>query len=219
MKQAIFVTGTDTGVGKTIISALLCKALNAGYWKPVQSGVIEGTDRHTVADLTKLPPSHFYSESYSLREPLSPHAAAEIDGIEIDLHSIRLPSFNQDTLIVEGAGGVLVPLNRSYLMIDLMAQLKLPAIIVARSTLGTINHTLLTLQALRMRSVPVLGVILNGPTNPGNADAISRYGNTQILAQIELTDLNELINKNPLSHLAPIYSNENVRPAVAGAAC
>src|SRR4051812_39586514 len=131
MKQAIFVTGTDTGVGKTVVSALLCRALNAGYWKPVQSGTLEGTDRDTVARITKFPDTHFYRERYSLREPLSPHAAAEIDGVEIELSEIRLPSFTQGTLIVEGAGGVLVPLNRSSLMIDLMAQLKLPAIVVA----------------------------------------------------------------------------------------
>lgn len=218
MKQAIFVTGTDTGVGKTVISALLCKALNAGYWKPIQSGAVEGTDAEFVASLTKLPSTHFYRESYCLREPLSPHAAAELEGEHIDFANIRLPQFTQDTLVVEGAGGVFVPLNRESLIIDLIAHLRLPALVVARSTLGTINHTLLTLHALRSRRIPVMGVILNGPRNEQNADAIRQYGATDVLAQIELREnLNELLNSNPLSHLASVYANENCRPAAAGA--
>lgn len=217
MKQAIFVTGTDTGIGKTVVSGLLCKSWNAGYWKPVQSGTVEGTDAAFIQDLTRLPGSHFYDSTYLLREPLSPHAAAEIDGVQIDLQQFALPHCTQDTLVIEGAGGVLVPLNKSALMVDLIKQLNVPVIVVARSTLGTINHTLLTLQALRSRSISVIGVILNGPRNSGNAKAISEYGETRILAQIEHGDLNELFDKNPLSHLAPFHANENRRCATAGA--
>lgn len=218
MKRSIFVTGTDTGIGKTVVSALLCKAFNAGYWKPVQSGTEEGTDAAFIQTLTQLPDSHFYPSTYLLRQPLSPHAAAEIDGVEIEMHRFLLPEFRQNTLIIEGAGGVLVPLNKDALMIDLIQQLDVPVIVVARSTLGTINHTLLTLHALRSCSISILGVILNGPTNPGNAKAIAEYGGTNVLAQIEHGDLNELIDKNPLSHLASIHANENGRRATAGAA-
>jgi dethiobiotin synthase len=183
----------------------------------VQSGTDEGTDASFVQNLTGFDADHFYDSTYLLREPLSPHAAAKIDGVEIDMKRFALPSFTQNTLVIEGAGGVLVPLNQQSLIIDLIQQLDVPAIVVARSTLGTINHTLLTLQALRSRSIRVLGVILNGPKNPGNAQAIAEYGATEILAQIEHGDLNELINQNPLSHLASLHADENRRAAAAGA--
>lgn len=176
-----FITGTDTNVGKTIISAWLSYHLKASYWKPVQSGAIEGSDSITVSNLsdTKTLP-----EAYSLKAPLSPHLAAAMEGIEINLDKIVFPIIDSP-LIIEGAGGVLTPLNTQHTMLDLISYLKVPAIVVARSTLGTINHTCLTLDALRSYSIPVAGVIMNGPFNPGNKQAIEHFGKTKVLAEIE----------------------------------
>lgn len=181
---AFFVTGTDTGVGKTVVCAVLAKGLQACYWKPVQSGANEGTDTAWVQAVSELPPEHFLPESYVLQEPLSPHEAARIEGVSISLDNIRLPKTGNKPLVVEGAGGVLVPLNRDALMVDLISRLALPVVLVARSTLGTINHTLLSLQALRSHTITVLGVVMNGPLNAANRRAIEQYGDVQVIAEI-----------------------------------
>ena len=182
----LFVTGTDTNVGKTIISAWLCYNLKASYWKPIQSGIIEGFDSKTVSELSG---AKIFPETYSLKAPLSPHLAASLEGIQIDLKKMTLPSTNQ-SLIVEGAGGVMVPLNEEHTILDLIAHLKIPTLVVARSSLGTINHTCLTLEALRSRSLPVLGIVMNGPYNADNKQAIEHFGKTKVLAEIEpLTSL------------------------------
>lgn len=183
--NAFFVTGTDTGIGKTIVAAMLTKGLGATYWKPVQSGLREETDTEAVKRLTALPDHHFIKESYRLTEPLSPHASAAIDDVAIKMNRFELPEYETEHLIVEGAGGVLVPLNEEAMMIDLIAQLKLPTLIVARSELGTLNHTFLTLEALRMRDIPILGVIMNGLKNESNCRAIEYYGQTSVLAEVE----------------------------------
>ena len=177
----IFVTGTDTGVGKTLVSAVLMSGLGGTYWKPVQSG--EPGDTEWVREATGLPESHFARETYRFRRPLSPHAAAALEGVEIALGAFAVPA--SDRLIVEGAGGVLVPLNERHLMVDLMVQLALPVLLVARSGLGTINHTLLSLGALRRRQVQVAGVVLNGPRNPANEEAVARFGQVPVLAAVE----------------------------------
>lgn len=227
--RAVFITGTDTNVGKSVVCAVLCKALNAGYWKPVQSGTIEGTDKATVQSLTGFSGDYFYPETYSLKQPLSPHSAAALEQVHIDMRQITVPEFKQRHLVVEGAGGVLVPLNDRDLMVDLINQLQLPTIVVARSTLGTINHTLLTLQALRGAGVQVLGVILNGELNPRNADAIRSFGNTRILGQVEQISpltasgislasrklFNELNNELP--YLASVHTDENSGLTAPGA--
>jgi dethiobiotin synthetase len=184
LPDAFFVTGTDTNVGKTVVSAILTAGLRAHYWKPVQSGVIEGTDSNCVAGLTGLPASHFLPETYMLKEPLSPHEAARIDGVSISLTNFKLPERKLRPLVVEGAGGVMVPLNDQHLMLDLIKHLALPVVLVARSSLGTINHTLLSLHVLRARSIPVLGVVMNGDRNPANRRAIELYGQTRVLAEI-----------------------------------
>lgn len=178
--MAIFITGTDTNVGKTIIGAWLCLQMNASYWKPIQSGYIDGTD----SDFLHVCGIYVYPEIYKFQNPLSPHVAAAMENIIIDPKNIHLPHNNK--LIVEGAGGVLVPLTKNYLLIDLIESLNLPVIIVARSTLGTINHTCLTLEALRKRKIPVVGVIMNGPYNELNNNAVEEYGNTNILASFPL---------------------------------
>lgn len=188
--QAIFVTGTDTGIGKTVVSAILTKALNGTYWKPIQAGLEEETDTEFVRRTTELGDSHFIPEEYRLNTPMSPHAAAEIDGVEIRMEDFNLPDCSTDHLVVEGAGGLMVPMNDEDMIIDLISYLDLPAVVVARSTLGTLNHTFLSLEALRKRNIPVIGVVLNGPQHESNRWTIEEYGNVDILAEIE--DINPL---------------------------
>lgn len=185
---AYFVSGTDTGVGKTVISAALTLGLNAFYWKPVQSGTkeVDGVDCEMVARLTGLSSERIFQSSYSFREPASPHLAARLEGAQIELDHLSSPSVRP--LVIEGAGGLLVPLNDHHLMIDLIQKLGFPTILVARSTLGTINHTLLSLEALRSRSIPVAGVVLNGPLNPENRAAIEAHGKIPVLCEVPTLD-------------------------------
>jgi len=184
--RRFFVTGTDTDIGKTLVCAALMIGMKAVYWKPVQSGCVDGTDTEWIKNVTGFPNSRFVPETYRLNLPLSPHAAADHDGVAIDMSEFYLPDIPSDSsLIVEGAGGVMVPLNTEYLMRDLMKQLSLPVLVVARSTLGTINHTLLTLSALRAAGIQVIGVVLNGEKNPLNRAAIEHYGKVRVVAEIE----------------------------------
>lgn len=181
-----FVTGTDTDIGKTLVSAILAIGLDAGYFKPVQSGLETETDTEWVRRITGLPDRYFIPEIYRLTRPLSPHAAAEIDGIRIELSAFRLPApSDYPRLIVEGAGGIMVPLNEKELMLDLIKQLALPVLLVARSALGTINHTLLSLAQMERAGIDVLGVVLNGPKNESNRSAIEHYSNVRVIAEIE----------------------------------
>lgn len=195
-----FITGTDTDVGKTVAAAWMMLQLGASYWKPVQAGVEEETDEQVVRRLTGFSDSYFWPSTYSLREPLSPHEAARREGATIEMEHFELPK-TDDPLIVEGAGGVLVPLNDKALVIDLIAQLGLPVILVARSGLGTINHTLLSLEALRRRNLEVAGVVLNGERQTHNLEAIETYGDIPVLAEITpLSPLTKagLLGINPL---------------------
>ncbi len=182
----LFVTGTDTGVGKTVVSAMLKVGLDAHYWKPIQSGSDEGTDSDWIESVATNPldllQTKVVPEVYSLRAPLSPHAAARLEGIRIDLDPINLPRISP--LIVEGAGGVMVPINENKLMLDLIQKFSLPTVVVARSGLGTINHTLLTVEKLLSAGVDVFGVVMNGPRNRANKSAIEHYGNVRVIAEI-----------------------------------
>ena len=180
-----WVTGTDTDVGKTLVSAILTYMLRADYWKPVQCGIIEGTDLDFIRRLTGLEEKHFHSETHLFAAPLSPHLAAEMEGKRIELADFQIPVTNNKHLIIEGAGGLLVPLNEDALLIDLMDQTKLPVVIVARSGLGTINHTLLSIQALRTKGIEILGVILNGPKNQKNKEAIEHYGQVKVIFELD----------------------------------
>ena len=183
--KRLLVTGTDTGVGKTVVSALLCAALDGIYWKPVQTGSREGTDRETVRRLAALDAGDEIPEAYCFPEPVSPHLAAEWNGVRIRLDAIRRPLLPETKwLIVEGAGGVLVPLNDSEFIVDLIKHLGFPVVLVARTALGTINHTLLSLEALRQRGIPVSGIVLNGEENPDNRKALERYGRVPILGWV-----------------------------------
>lgn len=189
----LFVTGTDTDVGKTVVSALLLAGRGGYYWKPVQSGADQGTDTQAVRAMSGLPSHRFLAEACTLRAPLSPHEAAAREGARIDLADIRMPDFPEgEPLVVEGAGGVMVPLGDGLFMLDLMRALALPVLVVARSGLGTINHTLLTVAALRRSGLEVAGVVLNGPRNPANRAAIEEYGSVRVAAEVA-----------PLPDLAP----------------
>ncbi len=181
--DTFFVTGTDTNVGKTVVSAMLTVGLGAAYWKPVQSGLPADTDY--LRQVTQLDDSHFSPERFRLSQPLSPHSAAAIDAVQIALTDFQLPATDKPHLIVEGAGGLMVPLNEQDLMIDLIQHLQLPVCLVARSTLGTINHTLLSIAQLRRANLPILGVILNGERNQSNREAIQHYGQVPILGELE----------------------------------
>ncbi|GBQ51955.1 dethiobiotin synthase [Komagataeibacter sucrofermentans] len=182
----VFVTGTDTDVGKTVASAALVRAWNAAYWKPLQSGTDDApSDSTSLRNLTGLDATRLYPPAASFGASLSPEDAARQAHVHIDPASIAPPSHDPSAgpMVVEGAGGVFVPIAPDYLMIDLMARLALPVVLVARSTLGTINHTLLSLAALRARGLRVAGVILNGPPEPVGRDAIIRHGQVRVLAQ------------------------------------
>ncbi|MBI9074407.1 MAG: dethiobiotin synthase [Desulfatibacillum sp.] len=192
--MSIFVTGTDTDVGKTLVSAMLMAGLeDAHYWKPVQSGSDQGTDAQWIGQMTGLSQDRFLPETHLLKAYLSPHAAASPEGVRISLDDFQIP-LNNGPLIVEGAGGVMVPLNEKDLMLDLMKTLSLPVLLVARSALGTINHTLLTLDALRQQGLDVLGVVMNGPKNPSNKEAIEHYGKTRVVLELEpIGEINRVV--------------------------
>ncbi len=181
--QAIFISGTDTNIGKTITSAWLALHWQADYWKPVQSGLDGESDSETVA---RLAGCKTHAEAYRLQSPLSPHQSAAIDGVQIELDNFMLPAAPR--LIVEGAGGLMVPLAEKVLITDLITHLHLPVILVARSTLGTINHTVLSAKALKANSTPCLGVIVVGPSNPENVKSIERYAGVPILAELPLLE-------------------------------
>jgi dethiobiotin synthase len=187
MPKGFFVTGTDTGVGKTVASALLCSALEAIYWKPIQTGSREGTDRKTVMQLANLDVARTWPETYCFAPPVSPHLAARRARVRIDFAKIRAPQLPaEERLIAEGAGGVLVPINQTQLMVHLMQHLQLPVILVARTALGTINHTLLSLSALRAARLEVRGVILAGKPDHQNRQAIEHYGEVRVLGTIPI---------------------------------
>ena len=185
--KPLIVTGTDTGLGKTVVASMLMLALDGIYWKPIQSGTEGGTDTQRVAALTGLGPERFVPERYVFREPVSPHRAAELDGIAIDIASLDLPEIPGNRwLIVEGAGGVLVPIDRATLQIALFARWRAPVVVVARTALGTINHTLLTLEALRRRAIDVLGIIFVGPAMPDTERTIAEFGEIKILGRLPI---------------------------------
>jgi dethiobiotin synthetase len=182
MKQ-YFVTGIGTSVGKTVVSAVLVEKLSADYWKPVQSGDLDNSDTQKVQSLISNRQNVFHREAYRLTEPLSPHESARRDGITIRLEDIR-PPVTVRPLIIEGAGGLMVPLNDTDLMIDLIQRLKAEVILVSKNYLGSINHTLLSADSLRTRDIPVKGIIFNGPGTPSSEEVILKYSGLKSLGHI-----------------------------------
>lgn len=180
-----FVTGTDTNIGKTVLSALLVAALDAFYWKPIQTGAVEGTDRECVRRWAEVAQERLPPECYRFDPPVSPHLAARLAGIEIQLDRVVLPSAPMNAKwIVEGAGGVMVPINERELMRDLMMRIGFPVVVAARTGLGTINHTLITVSALRELHVPICGVVMIGDENVENRRAIEHYGDVRVIGHI-----------------------------------
>lgn len=179
----IVITGTGTDIGKTVFAAGLCGLLGADYWKPVQSGIADGLDADRVAALSG---ARTHPEAVRLTAPLSPHRAAEMDGVSIDTAALVPP--DTDPLVIEGAGGVLVPLTRTVLSADLFARWHLPVVVVATTGLGTISHTLTALESLRARGVPVLGAAFIGPENDDNMATIGALGQVRILGRLPHLD-------------------------------
>ena len=185
MTAAIIVTGTDTGIGKTVFSAALVGALDGYYWKPVQSGLEEATDSEIVRRLSGLAAERILPERYRLNTPASPHLAAAIDGVAIDPRQLQLPEVSRP-LIVEGAGGLLVPLTRDLTYIDMFARWRAPVVLCARTTLGTINHTLLSIEAIRTRGIALLGIAFIGDENADSEGIIVELGRTRRLGRLPL---------------------------------
>lgn len=184
MSIRLVVTGTDTGIGKTAFAAGLTDFLDAMYWKPVQSGLDEATDSETVMRLARMPASRVIAERWKLNTPASPHLAAEIDGVTIDADALAIPETNGRALVIEGAGGLMVPLNRTALFIDVFARWKLPVVLCARTQLGTINHTLLSIEALRRRDIEILGVAFVGDANPDSEQIIGAMSGVRRLGRL-----------------------------------
>jgi dethiobiotin synthetase len=187
MSARIVVTGTDTGIGKTVFSAGLVDLLGGVYWKPVQSGLGEETDSQAVARLAGLPPERVLPEAFRLSQPLSPHRAAEIDGVAIDADRLAPPPTARP-LIIEGAGGLMVPLDHRTLFIDVFARWLAPVVLCARTSLGTINHTLLSIEALRTRSIPLLGIAFIGDEVPDTERVIAGFGKIRVLGRLPRLD-------------------------------
>ncbi|GAB1715498.1 MAG: dethiobiotin synthase [Nitrobacter sp.] len=201
MSARIIVTGTDTGIGKTVFSAALAGALDGFYWKPIQAGLDEETDSQAVLRLSGLAAGRILPEAYRLRTPASPHFAAEIDDVTIEHQNLEIPE-KARPLVIEGAGGLLVPLTRSITYIDLMARWRVPVVLCARTALGTINHSLLSIEALRARGVAMLGVAFIGDENIETERIIIEMGKVRRLGR--------------LPRVAPM-TRDTLRQAFAGA--
>ncbi len=182
----LFVTGTDTDVGKTVFSAALSGALKASYWKPIQAGTLESSDSDTICKVSGNPPAMVLAEAYRLNTACSPHRAAELDSIGIDPDKLQPP--DADPLVIEGAGGLLVPVTKNVLLIDIVARWQLPVVLVARTNLGTINHSLLSIEALRSRNIRLLGIAFVGEANPDSEKVICTFGRAQRLGRLPIVD-------------------------------
>jgi dethiobiotin synthetase len=187
MTLRIVVTGTDTHIGKTVFAAGLTRLLEGIYWKPVQAGLDGETDTDTVRRLSGLDQSHFLTETWRLKLAASPHLAAEREELRIDPQALAIPSLHRP-LIIEGAGGLMVPLTRDELYIDVFARWKAPVILCARTTLGTLNHTLLSVEALGRRGIPVFGIALIGDPHPDNEHTLASMSGARVLGRLPLLD-------------------------------
>jgi dethiobiotin synthetase len=197
------IAGIGTEIGKTFISSILTEALQADYWKPIQSGALDFTDTDTVKSLISNSKTIFHPETYRLNQPMSPHAAAAIDGVKIELSQFELPQ-TDNHLIVELAGGIMVPLNDQETNLDLIKKLNIPVILISKNYLGSINHTLLSVEILKLNNIPIKGLIFNGERNNSSEDFILNYTK---LACLGRTNFEEIINKNVVITYADQFMN------------
>jgi dethiobiotin synthetase len=209
MTQAIVVTATDTDVGKTVFSAGLVRALDGYYWKPVQAGLADGTDSDTLRRLSGLPADRILPEAYRLETPASPHHAAAIDNVVIDPSLLAPPPCDR-RLVIEGAGGLLVPLAGGLLFADIFANWRFETVVVARTALGTINHSLLTIEALRARDIPILGIAFVGDPQEESERTIAAIGGVRRLGR--LPHLDPLDADTLASAFAEAFSAEDFAP-------
>jgi dethiobiotin synthetase len=197
------IAGIGTEIGKTFISSILTEALQADYWKPIQSGALDFSDTDTVKSLVSNSKTIFHPEIYRLNEPMSPHAAAAIDGVKIELSDFELPQ-TDNHLIVELAGGIMVPLNDQATNLDLIKKLNIPLILISKNYLGSINHTLLSVEILKLNNIPIKGIIFNGEPNKSSEDFILAYTK---LVHLGRTHFEEIINKNVVKTYANQFLN------------
>jgi dethiobiotin synthetase len=191
--RPLFVTGIGTDVGKTVISAIIVEKLKADYWKPIQSGDLSYSDTMKVQALVSNNESAFHPEAYRLTQPFSPHKSAALDGIEIELNAVNAPK-TSNRLLIEGAGGLMVPLNSKDYVVDLISRFNAELILVIRNYLGSINHSLLSIELLKQRNIEVKGLIFNGETDPYAEDAIINHSQLPVLGRIPV--LEELNREN-----------------------
>ena len=187
--KTYFITGIGTEVGKTVASAIVTQALEGDYWKPIQAGDLHQSDSMKVQSLIDNDSSKFHPESYRLNHPMSPHAAAQRDGVEIDISSFEIPK-TENHLVIEGAGGLLVPLNKRDTILDLIEILKCEVILVSRHYLGSINHTLMSIELLKQRNIPIKGILFNGNENKDTESIINEMTGINALGRID--ELEEL---------------------------
>lgn len=197
------IAGIGTEIGKTFISSILTESLQADYWKPIQSGALDFTDTDTVRSLISNEKTVFHPEEYRLNQPMSPHAAAAIDGVVIELSKFQLPQ-TDNYLIVELAGGIMVPLNDQETNLDLIKKLNIPVILISKNYLGSINHTLLSIEILKMNDIEVKGLIFNGEQNKYSEDFILNYSKLACLGRV---DFEEVIDKNVVRKYAEQFMN------------
>lgn len=191
MSRRVVVAGTDTGIGKTVFAAGLADLLGAKYWKPIQAGLEDETDSQIVARLARLADDRIVPERYRLRTPASPHHAAAIDGLRIAADELVVPESGERPLVIEGSGGLMVPLDHTTLYIDVLARWRIPVVLCARTTLGTINHSLLSIEALRLRKLELLGIAFIGDSNPASEGVICEMGQVRRLGRLpRLSPLN-----------------------------
>ncbi len=200
--RKIFVTGISTDVGKTIVSAMVSEALNADYWKPIQTGT--QTDSFTVKNLISNDITVIHKESYHLPEPLSPHTAAELNGVEISLSNINLPVSTNPTLIIEGAGGLMVPLNNNDFIFDIIIKARASVILVVKNYLGSINHTLLSVHFMKLKKIEILGIIFNGESNSSSENLILNH--TGLICLGRIAEEKE-INKETVKKYSNMFKN------------
>jgi dethiobiotin synthetase len=182
--KRIFITGIGTNIGKTVVSAIVTEYLNADYWKPIQSGDLMDSDTMKVKALVSNNKTVFHPEKHRLSQPLSPHAAAKRDGVAIKLEDFTLPQ-TENHLVIEGAGGLMVPLNNEILIADLIQHLDVSVLLVSQNYLGSINHTLLTIQELKRRNIKIIGIVINGESTPETEAFIMQYSNLPIIFRVE----------------------------------